>query len=179
MTRKEKIDALELYCNHCGDTCDTCELKNVYDKETAEFTDKYSCVFNAMDNKMLDKIYGWYKELDQVTCENDEAEYCDKETDKHNLPIVPKVEQHYAICQKLNQIYKAKNHDYGDSFGDTYKKLGIISAVTRLSDKMNRLMSLAVSHDAQVKDEKIEDTLLDMANYAIMTLIELGYEVDE
>ena len=80
MTRKEKIDALELYCNHCGDTCDTCELKNVYDKETAEFTDKYSCVFNAMDNKMLDKIYGWYKELDQVTCENDEAEYCDKES---------------------------------------------------------------------------------------------------
>ena len=87
--------------------------------------------------------------------------------------------RHYAICQKLNKVYKAKNHDYGDSFGDTYKKLGIISAVTRLSDKMNRLMSLAVSHDTQVKDEKIEDTLLDMANYAIMTLIELGYEVDE
>ena len=159
MTRKEKIDALELYCNHCGETCDTCELKNVYDKETAEFTDNYSCVFNAMDNKMLDKIYGWYKELDDL---------------KQN--IEPKVARHYAICQKLNQVYKAKNHDYGDSFGDTYKKLGIISAVTRLSDKMNRLMSLAVSHDAQVKDEKIEDTLLDMANYAIMTLIELGYE---
>ena len=161
MTRKEKIDALELYCNHCGDTCDTCKLKNVYDKETAEFTDNYSCVFNAMDNKMLDKIYGWYKELDDL---------------KQN--IEPKVARHYAICQKLNQIYKAKNHDYGDSFGDTYKKLGIISAVTRLSDKMNRLMSLAVSHNAQVKDEKIEDTLLDMANYAIMTLIELGYEVN-
>ena len=44
---------------------------------------------------------------------------------------------------------------------------------------MNRIISLAVSHEAQVKDEKIEDTLLDMANYAIMTLIELGYEVNE
>ena len=80
MTRKEKIDALELYCNHCGDTCDTCELKNVYDKETAEFTDNYSCVFNAMDNKMLDKIYGWYKELYQATCENDEVNCCNKES---------------------------------------------------------------------------------------------------
>ena len=80
MTRKEKIDALELYCNHCGDTCDTCELKNVYDKETAEFTDNYSCVFNAMDNKMLDKIYGWYKDLDQATCENDEVNCCNKES---------------------------------------------------------------------------------------------------
>ena len=176
MTRKEKIDALELYCNHCGDTCDTCELKNMYDKETDEFTGIYSCVFNAMDNKMLDKIYGWYKELDQATCENAESECCGKGSDDLKLHIEPKVTRHYAICQKLNQVYKAKNHDYGDSFGDTYKKLGIISAVTRLSDKMNRIISLAVSHDAQVKDEKIEDTLIDMANYAIMTLIELGYE---
>lgn len=175
MTREEKVDALELYCDHCGDTCDKCELKNIYDKETDEFTDSYSCAFNEMDDKILDKIYNWYKELDPAT----EAKCCDKELDDLKSHIEPKVARHYAICQKLNQVYKAKNHDYGDSFGDTYKKLGIISAVTRLSDKMNRLMSLAVLHDAQVKDEKIEDTLLDMANYAIMTLIELGYEVDE
>ena len=141
-----------------------------------EFIDNYSCAFNEMDDKMLDKIYSWYKELDQAACENTEAKCYDKGSDDLKPHIEPKVTRHYAICQKLNQVYKAKNHDYGDSFGDTYKKLGIISAVTRLSDKMNRLMSLAVSHNAQVKDEKIEDTLLDMANYAIMTLIELGYE---
>nr|DAZ67925.1 MAG TPA: Nucleotide modification associated domain 1 [Caudoviricetes sp.] len=179
MTRKEKVDVLERYCDHCGDTCDKCELKNMYDKETDEFTNNYTCEFNEMDDKMLDKIYDWYKELDSVACENAEVEWCEKEPDDLKLHIEPKVIRHRAICQKLNQVYKAKNHDYGDSFSDTYKKLGIISAVTRLSDKMNRLMSLAVSHDAQVKDEKIEDTLLDMANYAIMTLIELGYEVDE
>ena len=108
--------------------------------------------------------------------ENAVDECCHTEPDDLKLHIDPKVARHYAICQKLNDVYKAKNHDYGDSFGDTFKKLGIISAVTRLSDKMNRLMSLAVAHDVQVKDEKIEDTLLDMANYAIMTLIELGYE---
>lgn len=179
MTRKEKVDALELYCDNWGDTCDKCALKNIYDKETDEFTDNYSCAFDEMDDKMLDKIYSWYKELDPAVCENSEAECCSKEPDDLKLHVEPKVARHYTICQKLNQVYKAKNHDYGDSFGDTYKKLGIISAVTRLSDKMNRLMSLAVSHNAQVKDEKIEDTLLDMANYAIMTLIELGYEVDE
>ena len=176
MTREEKINVLEWYCDYCGDTCDTCELKNMYDKETDGFTDSYSCAFDEMDDKMLDKIYNWYKEIDPAACENAKSECCNKEPDELKLHIEPKVAQHYAICQKLNQIYKAKNHDYSDSFGDTYKKLGIISAVTRLSDKMNRLMSLAVSHDAQVKDEKIEDTLLDMANYAIMTLIELGYE---
>ena len=179
MTRKEKVNALEWYCDHCGDTCDKCELNNMYDKKMDEFTNNYFCAFDEMDDKTLDKIYSLYKGLNPTACENAEAECCDVEPDDLKLHIEPKVARHYAICQKLNQIYKAKNHDYGDSFGDTYKKLGIISAVTRLSDKMNRIISLAVSHDAQVKDEKIEDTLLDMANYAIMTLIELGYEVNE
>lgn len=175
MTRKEKENILYDYCDNRTFTCTDCPLSKKYDEETDEYTDTYACVFDEMSDNMLNKCYNWYKELDPST----KAECCDKETDDLNSHIEPKVALHYAICQKLNQVYKAKNHDYGDSFGDTYKKLGIISAVTRLSDKMNRLMSLAVSHDAQVKDEKIEDTLLDMANYAIMTLIELGYEVDE
>ena len=75
MTRKEKIDALELYCNHCGDTCDECKLKNMYDKET----DEYACQFDAMDDDMLNKCYNWYKELDQVSCENAEDSCCNKE----------------------------------------------------------------------------------------------------
>ena len=175
MTREEKVRTLEWYCDMRG-KCDNCELKNLYDEEVDVFTDNHGCVFDEMDDKMLDKCYNWLKEINPATCENAEAECCNKEPDALKPNIEPKVERHYAICQKLNQVYKAKNHDYGDSFGDTYKKLGIISAVTRLSDKMNRIISLAVSHDAQVKDEKIEDTLLDMANYAIMTLIELGYE---
>lgn len=73
MTRKEKVYVLEWYCDHCGDTCDNCELKNMYDKKTDEFTDNYSCAFGEMDDKMLDKIYGWYKELDPAACENAEA----------------------------------------------------------------------------------------------------------
>ncbi|ENK0837108.1 DUF1599 domain-containing protein [Clostridium botulinum] len=84
-----------------------------------------------------------------------------------------KASKHKAICEELNKIYKDKNHDYGDSFGETYKKLGIISAVTRLTDKINRLQSL-VTKEQQVKDESIKDTLMDLANYAIMTLIEMG-----
>lgn len=82
---------------------------------------------------------------------------------------------HMMICKQLNQTYQAKNTDYGDSFSETYRKLGIISAVTRISDKTNRLISLAGKPEAErlVKDENIADTLLDLANYAIMTLAEL------
>ncbi|MHB8084030.1 DUF1599 domain-containing protein [Clostridium botulinum] len=83
-----------------------------------------------------------------------------------------KAERHKSICGELNKIYRNKNHDYGDSFGETYKKLGIISAVTRITDKVNRLQSLTVK-DQKVKDESIKDTLKDLANYSIMTLIEL------
>lgn len=85
----------------------------------------------------------------------------------------PKVRKHSEICSKLNSIYKAKNHDYGDSFGETFNKLGLISAVTRITDKVNRLQSLSVNKEAMVKDESIQDTLYDLANYTIMTLIEL------
>ncbi|MBO0558950.1 DUF1599 domain-containing protein [Clostridium botulinum] len=89
--------------------------------------------------------------------------------EKHNFN---KYERHDLICEELNKIYKNKNYDYGDSFGETYKKLGIISAITRITDKVNRLQSLATK-EQKVKDESIKDTLKDLANYSIMTLIEL------
>ena len=93
-----------------------------------------------------------------------------------------KVDKHRTICSSLNRIYEKKNHDYGDSFGTSIKTLGIIAAVTRIYDKMQRLISLTKS-DAkpQVNDESLLDTLMDMANYCIMTIIELGgtYDVCE
>ena len=85
------------------------------------------------------------------------------------------VTEHKKICIELNKTYERKNHDYGNSFGETYNKLGIISAVTRISDKYNRLVSLCTlpENERQVKDESISDTLLDLANYCIMTEMEL------
>lgn len=83
-----------------------------------------------------------------------------------------KLEKHKSICRLLNKTYQEKNADYGDSFGETFESLGIISAVTRIVDKTNRLQNLA-TNERKVEDETIEDTLLDLANYAIMTIIEL------
>lgn len=90
-------------------------------------------------------------------------------------PMIDKTKIFSAITTEMNDLYAAKNADYGDSFGQTFDKLGIISAVTRISDKYNRLVSLATkpSDEIKVKDEKIEDTLMDMACYCVMTLVEL------
>lgn len=86
------------------------------------------------------------------------------------------VGQHKEVCNMLNEIYEQKNKAYGNSFGDTYKDLGIISAVTRISDKFNRLKTLAKNKEINQGDESIADTLLDMANYCIMTYMELENE---
>lgn len=87
-----------------------------------------------------------------------------------------KTEKHKLICEKLNKLYEAKNADYGDSFGKSYREYGLTMSCIRLEDKLNRLKSLNFSRSIKVKDESIEDTLMDLANYAIMTLIELEGE---
>lgn len=83
-----------------------------------------------------------------------------------------KLEEHERICNYLHDMYYKKNTDYGDSVGETFKKYGLTSFLVRLEDKLNRARTLN-KQDALVDDEKIEDTLLDMANYAILAVIEL------
>ena len=83
------------------------------------------------------------------------------------------------MTDEMANLYEKKNADYGDSFGDTYRRLGLVSAVTRIQDKCNRLCNLAVNKGGQqVKDESLRDTLIDLANYAIMTLIEMEREAE-
>ena len=84
-----------------------------------------------------------------------------------------KIQRFCEIADSLCNLYEVKNRAYGDSFGSTYQKLGIISAVTRISDKYNRLCNLATNPDIDNLGESIEDTLQDLASYAIMTIIEL------
>lgn len=83
------------------------------------------------------------------------------------------IEQFKKIATELGELYEVKDRAYGSSFADTYKKLGIISAVTRISDKYNRLCNLAANPDIDNLGESLEDTLRDMASYCIMTVMEL------
>jgi len=78
---------------------------------------------------------------------------------------------HKEICEDLNDLYKAKNADYGDSFADTRRKYPN-AILIRLNDKMSRLESLMGGASQQVSDESIDDTLKDLANYCLMELVE-------
>lgn len=88
-----------------------------------------------------------------------------------------KVERHEQICNYLTNLYEKKNNDYNDSFGKSYKEYGMAMPCIRLEDKLNRLKSLTVhNHKQEILDENIRDTLEDLANYAIMTIIEMDIE---
>lgn len=77
-----------------------------------------------------------------------------------------------SICDELVTLQKAKNADYGDSFSNSVKEFGLTAALIPITNKVNRLKQLLQSDSAQVKDESIDDTLKDLACYAIMTLAE-------
>lgn len=85
------------------------------------------------------------------------------------------VKMHKSVCDELNALYERKNHDYGDSYHNTYLKWGLPMAAIRLEDKLNRFETL-IRTEGQVKDESIRDTLIDLANYSIMTVMELDRE---
>jgi hypothetical protein len=85
----------------------------------------------------------------------------------------PNVRRFAELCIAMTQTYDRKNTDYGDSFSRSVQRYGKIAALTRMSDKWNRLENLMLSNDSKVKDESITDTLIDLASYALMTVMEL------
>jgi hypothetical protein len=84
-----------------------------------------------------------------------------------------KVEHHARICEEINKLYERKNHDYGDSFHQTFAEEGMAMARIRLGDKFSRFKTLSRGGEQKVNDESIRDTLIDLANYAIMTVLEM------
>lgn len=80
------------------------------------------------------------------------------------------------ICAKLTELYVQKDTRYGGSFHKQFETFGINSAVMRLGDKYERIKTLVQTTPEDCYDESIVDTLMDLANYSILTLMELSDE---
>lgn len=90
-----------------------------------------------------------------------------------------KLEVHASICDGIKDLYRRKNADYGDSFGKARKVVPNYT-LGKLYDKFSRYMNLSLAgEDTAQVDESIDDTLMDMANYAIMELTERKLEREE
>ena len=87
--------------------------------------------------------------------------------------MMDNIAYHDRLCRELHSLYTKKNEDYGNSFHDTYLEEGLAMARIRLSDKLSRFKRLShkCEYEGCVEDESIRDTLIDLANYSLMTVM--------
>lgn len=87
-----------------------------------------------------------------------------------------------VITNEMLDLYEIKNKNYGDSFSKQFQEYGLTSVCIRLEDKLNRLKSLNKQileakngiADINVDDESIKDTLIDLANYSVLAIMEVS-----
>lgn len=85
---------------------------------------------------------------------------------------------HAQCCARMIDVTRAKNADYTGTSDDPFanfsrvEDIGICSTeqgfLTRMFDKFSRITSFVQKGVLQVKDESVEDTLIDLANYCIL-----------
>lgn len=139
-----------------------------------KFIDKNATLVNTVEYKAealagtLTKAGISSEELSQSSKEINTTE-----KDNYNEKLV---QEHRELTEQLNWLYKVKNAKYGDSFGKKVRKRGLKSALDRMEDKWNRLEHLIENNeDGSDTDESLEDTLVDLANYCLMTVMEINH----
>ena len=90
--------------------------------------------------------------------------------EKQHKPEVNGDSRFRFITEEMVTLYSQKNADYGDAFTESLDEDGLLVSKIRLKDKLNRFSQL-INNDALVNDESMRDTLIDMANYAVMTMM--------
>ena len=131
---------------------------------------KYKCDGEVFDDPACDEELS---PLEPEQLRQREQFWSDEDTTDYSKPT--KGEMHRRLCEELNNTYVKKNYDYGDSYGQLRSRYPD-SILIRLYDKFSRLERLIGGRKAKVEDESIEDTLLDLANYALLELVERRME---
>ncbi len=81
-----------------------------------------------------------------------------------------------AVLRRMLEIHRAKNADYGNSLelsAQLLKRPVVEGLLHRMSDKLARACRLTQGQTAQVKEEALADTLLDLANYSVLAILAL------
>ena len=87
-----------------------------------------------------------------------------------------KIDIHAKLCDELHKLYVNKNNDYGDSFAKVRSEYPNAIAI-RLMDKLERIKQLLKeNHQVTVKEESLDDNLMDLANYCLLELVERKLE---
>lgn len=148
---------------------------NLYDKynKITKVRGMDDMINNSLHERRLD-----YMEFDKEVLETARKKF-EYDFVRVNFPdaeiekeVKTEPEQFADITEQMQVTYARKNHDYGNSFKLTYNEFGPVALAIRLTDKLQRFKTL-LNAKQKVSDESIEDTLLDLASYAIMGVMEI------
>lgn len=93
---------------------------------------------------------------------------------KDNITEPTPHSQFRQILEYMFKTYKEKNAIYGDSYIEGVKRYGKTSALQILFQKFSRIENI-IMKDINA-EEGLGDSILDMANYLIMTYMALELE---
>ena len=85
-----------------------------------------------------------------------------------------RVAQLKEVQDEARALFQKKNADYGDSFA-TYGPVGVL---VRMGDKISRLNSITQKGVCLINTESLRDTLIDLHNYAAMSVLLLDEGTD-
>lgn len=105
------------------------------------------------------------------------AEYAGESESAKEHDVVSTSDDFGKITDGLRKTFEAKNHDYGNSFHALFEECGMTYAYGHMAEKLARVKSL-MKDEPKVNGESMEDSLRDLASYAILTLMELGKKVE-
>lgn len=80
-------------------------------------------------------------------------------------------------ANEIVELHSKKNENYGNSFSKLYDELGEMAGLVPLYNKLDRLTNLVKGK--QNYFESKEDTLKDLASYALMMLVEVRRKENE
>ena len=116
-----------------------------------------------------DNPFAWNKDMVEPVIMEDDLEPA-------TTPKIDRLGIYQYLLNNLEETYKAKNNDYGNSFADTYEKFGCVSFLVRITDEYNKLLTLCDPNIPEQRVKKIDDTILDLANYCLLWLVEREYK---
>lgn len=140
---------------------------------------KISLVPRVAYDQLLEEINLLHKRLDEQSerynfSTNEQLavhQYIDTPEPKINLIKFPSDITGFLreFFEKGQAILKNKNHDYGngDVFGN-FREFGTQGFLVRMSDKWARIKTFASKGFLLVRDESVQDTLIDLANYCAL-----------
>ena len=140
--------------------------KNIYDSFAIKVVDMVN------GRCEIELAVGAYVSRDVDMCELAKVSVFANESANRKSNVKTDADRFKEITDKMSDTYKRKNSDYGNSFSKLFEECGMTYAYGHLAEKVERINSLR-KNDAKVHGESMIDSLYDLANYSILTIMEI------